>query len=129
MRINIANKLTLQDIPGTLRSELINRFTFVNPKWEENERMNRWNGNTPRVLRFYEETEDSSLEIPRGFIRQLVTLFRRHDIQFQIQDNRRTLREVNFQFKGQLRPFQQEAVQDMLKKDFGTLNFRKTQIF
>lgn len=36
-------------------------------------------------------------------------------------DNRRTLPEVDFTFTGKLKPFQVEAVKDVLGRDFGTM--------
>ncbi|MGD8677190.1 MAG: DEAD/DEAH box helicase, partial [Desulfobacterales bacterium] len=62
------------------------------------------------------------LEIPRGFIRQLITTCRRLDIDYTVEDRRRSLPPVDYAFSGQLRPFQQQAVQHMLRKEFGTLN-------
>jgi len=49
-------------------------------------------------------------------------LCRRHKINYEIDDRRRSLPPKNFSFKGRLRPFQQKAVDEMLAKDFGTLS-------
>lgn len=92
-----------------------------NPKWHENEKMGRWNGDTPHVLRFYDRGADGSLLLPRGYIRQLINLCQRCDVDFQIDDWTRELPPVDFTFTSDLRRFQQEAVTDMLKKRFGTL--------
>jgi superfamily II DNA or RNA helicase len=43
-------------------------------------------------------------------------------VPFDLQDKRRVLPEGDFSFKGQLRPFQEEAVQAVLARDFGTLS-------
>jgi superfamily II DNA or RNA helicase len=40
---------------------------------------------------------------------------------YQLEDRRRTLAPVDFSFQGQLRDFQEQAVQAMLSRDFGTL--------
>ena len=84
--------------------------------------MRRWNRDTPQVLRFYDKVGPAGLWIPRGFMRQLILLCRKHKIQYQIDDQRRNLAPLNFDFNGTLRPFQQVAVDRMLTKDFGTLN-------
>lgn len=120
MKITISNRMKLSGIPGHLYDAIVNRLTFDNPKWIENEKMGRWNGDTPQTLEFYHETDDGYLVTPRGFIRQLIGLCRRHNVQFQIVDKRRSLPEVDFIFKGTLKPFQAEAVDEMLQKDFGT---------
>lgn len=82
--------------------------------------MNRWTGNLDRELRFY-RAENGGLHIPRGFIGQLISMARKAGIPFQIEDHRRTLPEVDFQFAGELRDFQQDVVDDLLRYDFATL--------
>ena len=121
MKITITNKLKLSDIPKKLYHDVCSRLTLNNPKWLENNQMGRWNGNTPEHLRFYDKTE-SGLIAPRGFTRQLIGMARKHDVPYQIEDNRRTLPEVNFTFHGKLKPFQEQAVNDILSRDFGTLS-------
>jgi superfamily II DNA or RNA helicase len=122
LSITIANNLRLKNVPADLLSLLTEKLEILNPKWLENERMGRWNRGTPQVLRFYDKVGPAGLWIPRGFMRQLILLCRKHDIQYQIDDQRRNLAPVNFDFNGALRPFQQVAVDRMLTKDFGTLS-------
>jgi superfamily II DNA or RNA helicase len=62
------------------------------------------------------------LWIPRGYLRQLILLCRRMGIDHRIEDRRPRLPPVQFTFCGQLRPFQEAAVNQMLARDFGTLN-------
>lgn len=38
--------------PAYLIDEIKKRLNFQNPAWIENENMGRWNGNTPKFLRF-----------------------------------------------------------------------------
>lgn len=120
--ITITNNLRLKNVPDELRELLIEKLEMVNPKWLENERMGRWNRGTPRYLRFYDKVGPTGLWIPRGFLRQLILLCRKYDIPYQLEDNRRTFAPIDFVFTGQLRPFQQVAVDRMLTRDFGTLS-------
>jgi superfamily II DNA or RNA helicase len=60
--------------------------------------------------------------VPRGYVRHLISLCRRFAIPYTIEDRRRRLQEVSFDFRGQLKPFQKRAVQIMLQKEFGTLS-------
>ena len=121
-KITLSDKLRLAHIPADLRDELILRLTLKNPKWLENERMGRWNKGVAKRLRFYEETENDTLTIPRGFIRQLLLMCRKHKIAYLLEDKRRLLPPVTLHFEGKLKPFQQEAVRAMQAKYFGTLN-------
>ncbi|MFC1858403.1 DEAD/DEAH box helicase [Thermodesulfobacteriota bacterium] len=122
MKITLTNKLFLEDIPSTLRNELTENLTIPNPKWIENHRMGRWNRGTPKHLKFYEKGRYGRLYIPRGYIRQLLLMCKRHGESYGIDDKRRQLKEVSLQFQGRLKPFQNQAVKDILKKEFGTLS-------
>jgi superfamily II DNA or RNA helicase len=119
--ITIKNHLRLTDIPSRLQDLLVARLQFPNPKYLENRRMGRWNRGVPRQLRYYQRLRGGDLIIPRGYIRQLVDLCRRQKIPFSIEDQRRTLPPVDFSFNGTLRPYQQRAVKEMQRKEFGTL--------
>ena len=122
MNIFLRNNLRLTGIPSQLYDLLIQRLKFPNPKYLENARMGRWNRGVPKELRFFYRLRGGGLVIPRGFIRQLITTCRRLDITYTVEDRRRSLPPVDYAFNGQLRPFQQQAVQHMLRKEFGTLN-------
>ena len=120
--ITISNNLRLKNVPPELRKILTDKLEITNPKWLENERMGRWNQGTPQTLRFFDKVGPAGLWIPRGFMRQLILLCRKLDIQYQIDDRRRSLCPAEFRFQGSLRPYQQIAVDQMLKRDFGTLS-------
>lgn len=122
LTIKITHNLQLSDVPPELMEILTEKLEFINPKWLENERMGRWNRGTSKSLRFYDKIGDSGIWIPRGFMRQLVLLCRRYKIKYDIVDCRSTHPVINFSFKGKLRSFQQEAVDQMLARDFGTLS-------
>jgi len=122
LTITIKENLRLKNVSPELMETLIKKLQFLNPKWLENDRMGRWNRGTPRVLKFYDKVGKSGLWIPRGYIRHLINLCRHQDIVFQINDQRRRLRPVEFAFRGRLRAFQKAAVDKMLAKDFGTLS-------
>ena len=122
MIITINKQLRLDQVPEALAHELTRQLQFVNPKWLENERMRRWNRGTPKILKFIRKTHNGTLYLPRGFMGRLVLLCRRHGHTFTIEDKRRSLSEIDLIFRGRLKPFQLQAVEAMLKKDFGTLS-------
>ena len=122
MKIILTNNLRLSNIPAEIRARLMDTLTFTNPKWLENHRMGRWNRGTPKLLKFYDKTRGGGLWIPRGYMRQLVLLCRRRQVPVKINDQRRVLPPVDFNFTGHLKPFQNKAVRVMLSRDFGTLS-------
>ena len=122
LEITIHNKLLLESIPPVLHKELTDTLTIPNPKWIENHRLGRWNRGTPRHLKYYEKARGGRLFLPRGYIRHLISMCKRHGIPYAIADCRRSQVEVNFEFMGELKPFQKNAAHIMLKKEFGTLS-------
>jgi len=122
LNITISNNLRLQNVAPELLQILTEKLEFLNPKWLENDRLGRWNRDTPKTLRFYVKAGQNGLWIPRGYVRQLILFCRRHGIKYRIDDRRRCLTAVDFNFNGQLKPFQQMAVDRMLMRDFGTLS-------
>ncbi len=121
MEIIINNRLELSNIPNKLYQGVCSRLTLDNPKWIENDKMGRWNGGTPKHLRFYEKTA-SGLILPRGFTRQLISMASRYNVSCQVEDQRRSLPETDLIFHGKLKPFQEKAVSDILSREFGTLS-------
>ena len=122
MNILLKNNLRLSAVPPELMAILTQRLEFTNPKWIENARMSRWNRGTPKTLKFYHKVRGNGLWIPRGYLRQLILLCRRHRMSYRIEDKRRMLKKVAFSFTGRLKPFQQKAVDRMISKEFGTLS-------
>jgi superfamily II DNA or RNA helicase len=122
LKITIDSSLKLKVVPDDLMQLLTERFQMLNPKWEENERMGRWNRGTKKVLRFYRRLGKNGMAIPRGYARQLILMLKRRQIPHVINDQRRLLPTVSFSFHGTLKSFQKEAAAAMLKRDFGTLS-------
>ncbi len=120
MKIEISKNLLLTEIPSDFCREIMSRLTIENPAYADALKMGRWTGHLKKELRFFRKI-GNSLSIPRGFTGQLISMAKRTGLSYQIEDHRRTLPEVNFTFAGQLKPFQEKAVEDMLLKDFGTL--------
>jgi superfamily II DNA or RNA helicase len=121
MLIEVSNHVRLTNMPGGFDKTLMDRLTFVNPAWLENKKMDRWNENTPHWLQYYEK-RNGVLTVPRGFAHQLVGMCKQHGVAYELRDQRRTLPDADFAFNGVLRPFQEDAINAMLARDFGTLS-------
>jgi len=109
------------DVPDYILSKIMNRLTFENPKYinAKNRGFSTWN--IPRHLHGYEK-EGKALILPRGSIQQVLRIIKDAGLPYQIEDHRRSLQPVQFQFNGILKDFQEEAVKEMLTVDFGTLS-------
>lgn len=98
------------------------RLTLANPKFQAAKKYGRWVGKKlPEKLFFFRE-EGKELLVPRGFAKQVVRLaLAEFGVQPEIVDCRRQLPEIELSFRGELRPYQEEAVQAILRRDFGVL--------
>ncbi|WP_300673208.1 DEAD/DEAH box helicase [Desulfoluna sp.] len=120
MEILLDNRATLLQPPRELKERIKQSLTLPNPIWQENQRRGRWNRGVDKDLHFYVE-EEEALILPRGCMRLIITACRQEAVPFTLTDHRRTCAEVSFDFTGRLRPFQKEACQAVLKKEFGVL--------
>ena len=118
---NLAHLYPASHLPRSVATQIRARLTFDNPAFLEAEKRGFYTGNIPREIRGWGQEADR-LTVPRGFTAQLVGILRGAAVQYRIEDRRRTLPEVDFQFLGELRDFQVDAVQAMASRDFGTLS-------
>jgi hypothetical protein len=91
-------------IPGAVLKKIRARLTFPNPAFHEAKKRGFWTGNLEREIKGY-QVEGDAMVILRGFTRQLVGILHQAGVDYQIQDRRRTLPSVDFQFQGELRDF------------------------
>jgi superfamily II DNA or RNA helicase len=120
MNITIGNRSIITEAgPATVRA-IQDHLTFRNPEYTEARRRGFSVRNIEPEIQCYQETE-LGLIIPRGASGQIIRIGRHFNESIQIIDNRRALPDVDFQFQGKLRPYQDDAVQAVMKKDFGVL--------
>jgi superfamily II DNA or RNA helicase len=121
--LKVKNRVQLtptDQIPDILVKQIKEHLTFINPAWIEHKKLGLSNWKTRRTLSFLRQYKDK-LIMPRGFLPHLVGILRRAAVDYELDDQRRFLPEVNFQFMGNLKDFQEEAVGAMSAWDFGTL--------
>jgi superfamily II DNA or RNA helicase len=121
--LKVKNRVQLSpidQIPDTLVKQLKEHLTFINPAWIEHKKLGLSNWKTRRTLSFFRQYKDR-LIMPRGFLHHLVCILRDAALEYELDDQRRILQEVNFRFMGNLKGFQEEAVGAMSAWDFGTL--------
>ena len=119
MKLIVNTHAILLDYPQALLRELINYFTVNNPKYRDAVKHKRWTKGIPKTLRFYRDTP-TGLQMPRGALTTIIRLARQYS-PVTIRDRRLWLPEIDVQFKGELRPYQQQAVDDLLEADMGIL--------
>lgn len=121
IKIKIANRIHLFNLPEEIRDSLTETLTMPNPKWFENEKMGYWNGNTPRWLCFYTESKNR-ISVPVGILAGVIEHLSHnlyHD-KYDVYDaavNEPAL----FKSKIKLRPFQEGACGRILTYRYATL--------
>lgn len=120
MKIILSNEIQIIEAPEPLTRKIRETFTIENPRWIDNDRMSRWNGETDHWLAFY-ETRTCGVAIPRGAMGLILFFCKEMGIRYQIIDQCRTLPEQDFTFAGILKEYQQSATADILGRDFGVL--------
>ena len=75
----------------------------------------------PQFLCCFETDPAGNLIIPRGYTPYLLELYRTLNILFSVSNQRNKLLLVDFEFIGELRNYQVEAVRAMFRVDIGVL--------
>jgi len=118
--LKVHNKAELVNPPATLLGEIQKAMTLPNPEYAEAVKHGRWTGGMPQDLMFYKDTGEA-ISFLRGYARTVAALLQQGNASFDIEDRRRELQPVHFQFKGELRDYQKQAVDAALERDHGVL--------
>ncbi|WP_031485171.1 DEAD/DEAH box helicase [Maridesulfovibrio frigidus] len=121
MLINISKDLTLSDIPSALVDEIKESLTLMNPAFVNAMKYGRNARRIKKHIKMYTGDSKGRLHCPRGFGIELHKLAKEAGEDIIYEDNRRELEPVDFVFKGELRPYQQEALQSFSLPTQGVL--------
>ncbi|NCD25686.1 MAG: DEAD/DEAH box helicase [Deltaproteobacteria bacterium] len=117
MHATITNEIIIRGASLTQAAAIERALTIPNPAFDLALRAGRYTGNLSPRLEFFRVTRAGDLILPRGFGDELVRMF--PDIAWT--DQRLVLPGVNFEFGGQLRGYQTQAVNAMLARSRGVL--------
>ena len=120
--LRVTGQCYLSGISGPFLQILQKKLTIDNPKYQAAKKYGRWVGKNFKQKLYFYEMEGTGITFPRGFAAQSIELCIKYMGQKpRIEDYRRRLPEAYFTFLGDLRTYQQEAIQDILRKHFGVL--------
>ena len=117
----ITNQINIPYVNEEFDDFIYSSLTILNPTWLENERMGRWNRDTKKKLYFLEESGESGLYAPRGFLRDIIEYCDANQIKFTIDNQTHIFEDVRFEFSGNLHDFQEIAVKTVQSENEGTL--------
>ncbi len=122
LTLTVSSDCLLEGMTLELEKVLKSRLTIDNPKYTAAKKYGRWIGKKLKPKLKYYESVPKGIRFPRGFANQAVLLCRRSvGEEPEIVDRRSQLAEIDFQFAGILRPYQEEAVSQLAKRSFGVL--------
>ena len=120
--LTVTGQCHLTGISPAFLQVLQDKLTIDNPKYKAAKKYGRWVGKNFKQHLYFYELDATGIIFPRGFAAQAIELCRKYMGQRpRLEDRRRLLPAVDFTFQGELRFYQQEAVEDILRKHFGVL--------
>lgn len=115
MKIIINNKISLTDIPGKLKTNLIQKLTIPNPKFIEAERAGYSTFGMDKYIYSFSIDEEENLSIPRGCYKELLVTLAEMGIEYTIIDERTLYPHVEVDSSQiSYRPYQLKAVSDLI---------------
>jgi DNA or RNA helicases of superfamily II len=112
-------------------NRLIRLAAFQNPEFYKTQAMRLSTFGKPRVISCADDFPNH-IGLPRGCLDDVLSLFNAHNVNAETTDERYNGIPINVNFRGQLHPLQQEAVNQLLTHDNGILSaptaFGKTVI-
>lgn len=122
LELVLGNAITIckKQLPPTLLNLLMRLAAFQNPQFYRAQAMRLSTYGLQRIIACAEITQD--LILPRGCLEELCSLLSALSIKPVIRDERQMGRALEANFKGQLRPDQQEAAEAIVRHDIGVLS-------
>ncbi len=107
--------------PPSLRGAIRQALTLPNPLYREAEEQGRSTRDLDPTLRYYRQTPDGEIVVPRGAGRLVHALCREYDVPVQLIDEAHEAVPVAFEERVTLSAAQERAVGDVLKRRIGVL--------
>ncbi len=120
-----------KDLPPAMLNRLLRLAAFQNPEFYKAQAMRLSTFDKPRVIACGQEFAQH-IALPRGCLKETLALLEAHKIRPEVRDERYAGTEIEAEFQGQLRKFQEEAVEQIIGHDEGIVSaptaFGKTAI-
>lgn len=113
-------RLPVEGLSPILERKIHERLIFTNPDYEARHNRGEWIGNIPAQISCIRQ-KGRYYHLPRGFLDQLLDLFKKFNLPYRLVDNRDNLPAVPMEFHGELKTYQRDAAENILERDFCTL--------
>ena len=109
-----------KNLPPAMLNRLLRLAAFQNPEFYKAQAMRLSTYDKPRVIACGQEFV-GHIAVPRGCLTETLALLETHKIRPEVRDERYAGTAIEAKFQGQLRPFQEEAVEKITAHDEGIL--------
>jgi superfamily II DNA or RNA helicase len=117
----VGNRLKVHGAPPELARELRGLLSVPNPDHVGALKAGRYAGHLPERINYYKRA-GGWLVLPRGTVGLVRRLAKKHGTPCELDDQSRVLPEVGLTFRGELRPYQAEALARVTRWPCGVLH-------
>lgn len=122
LTLTVGSEAQLTGASASLVAAIKEQLTLDNPEYRDAQKYGRWIGKRLKPQLHFYWLDGDAIRFPRGFARQAVFLCRRFMHQNpEVVDQRHELPPLALTFTQELRPYQQKALADILRHEFGVL--------
>ena len=120
INITMSNVIKAENMPKHFSLEAVRDCGAPNPEYVTRRRLGKWLGNTETTLCLARQNGDTFI-FPRGYAGRLISRIKNAGLEYSLDDQRLTLPGIDLNFHGELRPYQQRALVEMLRYHSGIL--------
>lgn len=110
------------NLKASMQNKIRRMAAISNPIFYKNQAIGTSNYDTSRWIYLGKDHLSGYIQTPRGIYDQLLENVKQADIDFEIEDERQQGRNINVDFKGELRSEQDKALKELIKYDNGILH-------
>lgn len=124
LHITLSNGIYVDNtnLKASMQNRIRRMAAISNPIFYKNQAIGTSNYDTSRWIYLGKDHLSGYIQIPRGLHDELLDSMKQADIDYEIEDERQHGRNINVDFKGELRPEQDKALKELTKYDNGILH-------
>ena len=124
LHITLSNGIYVDNtnLKASMQNRIRRMAAISNPIFYKNQAIGTSNYDTSRWIYLGKDHLSGYIQIPRGLLDELLDRAKQADIDYEIEEERQQGRNINVDFRGELRPEQDKALKELMKYDNGILH-------
>ncbi len=111
-----------KNLPEKVIKKLKKDLCFRNPAYDEAVKMGRQIPASVLPFILYYEQHREDFTVPKGYLHIIEKALKQHNTRYTIKTNLAPVQRLDVEFQGELRPYQEKAVKDLLKYPYNFLS-------